>query len=62
MVEDVLDRCFDERPTSAGWIEYSLAQGGVNYGLGDFLRQPAGCVVFTEVLAFRYVLSPTSVG
>ena len=47
-----LDRCFDERPTAAGWIEHPLAQGGVNYGLSDFLRQPAGCVVLTQALSF----------
>ena len=52
MVKDVLDRCFDERTTAAGWIEYSLAQGGVNYGFSDFLRQPAGCVVLTQALSF----------
>ena len=51
MVQDSLNGRFDECPTSAGWIQHSLAQGGVNHGLGDFLRQPAGCVVLAELFA-----------
>jgi len=49
--QDALNSSFDEGSAAAAGVNDALIEGVVNDGLGNFLGQPAGSVVFAEALA-----------